>query len=78
MNLRNRVGCAIRNHVWEHREVDEWVVSTCQRCGTVSELPASEYSMGEASLDGDAGRGMPGLSMGFFQDFGSGDGGGDF
>lgn len=76
MRLRQKVGCAIHGHLWEYRELDDWIVSTCQRCGTVFDLPASAYTEGKRTTGGDPGRGIPGAWIGFIQDFGSGDCGG--
>jgi hypothetical protein len=74
MNLKQRLGCAIRlrGHELKHRQVDGWVVSTCQRCGAVSELPVSAYSVHTLAACGDSGMGMPGAWIGVMEDIGSG------
>jgi hypothetical protein len=78
MSLRQRAGCAIRirGHESEHRVVDGWVVSTCQRCGAVSELPVSASSV-LTLTGGDPGMGMPGAWIDDISscDIGFGDGG---
>jgi hypothetical protein len=76
MSLRQKLGCAIRlrGHEPKHLLIDGWVVSTCERCGAVSELPVSAYSV-QALVGGDPGMGMPGAWIGFADGIGSGDSG---